>query len=138
LSLIDGKIFEAKQTSEETAKGEASTSQMSSSEPPEKSSLDINCEDAIVYVINHVQSQNIPHVNLDFASLSNSTFLDKVSEMLLTPALTECIAIAFYPLLPDLVGRWAFLSDKRPERIACALGRLIHLEPKLKRYLRPL
>lgn len=100
------------------------------------SPLNINCEVAISHVAHFIQSDECPSgIELpDLSHLSNSEFLQKVSELLLLPSLTECICIAFFPVLTDLVGRWASLGDESIERVAGALGRLIHIEPKLKRY----
>jgi len=101
-----------------------------------QSPLDINCELAIDFIEGHLQSQNV-NINFDFSiltSLSNNAFLGKIAEMMLVPELTDCIAIAFFPILSDLVGRWAILGEEHREKIACALGRLVHVEPKLKRY----
>jgi hypothetical protein len=98
--------------------------------------LEMNCEDAISFIISYMQSENFtPGIAIpDFTSLSNSALLDSVAEMLLTPALTDCVGIAFYPLLPDLIGRWTLLEQARREEVASAMGRLIHFEPRLKRY----
>src|SRR5579859_6173690 len=100
------------------------------------SPLDINCEVAISHVAQFIHSDECQSEVelLDFSHLSNSEYLKKVSELLLIPSLTECICIAFFPVLTDLVGRWASLGDDSIERVAGALGRLIHIEPKLKRY----
>jgi hypothetical protein len=99
------------------------------------SPLNIGCEAAIAYVAQFIQSDECPlGIDLpDFSPLSNSQFLDKVAELLLIPSLTECVCIAFSPVLTDLVGRWATLGEKSVEKVACALGRLVHIEPKLKR-----
>ena len=100
------------------------------------SPLDMNCEDAISYMLDHVQARNLTGVDMSqLSSLSNSAFLEKLSEMMLIPTLTECIGIAFHPVLPDLVGRWASLGNERTAEIVCALGRLVYYEPNLKRYL---
>jgi hypothetical protein len=100
------------------------------------SPLDMNCEDAMSFIITYIQSENFtPGIAIpDLTSLSNSAFLDSVAEMLLTPALTEYVGIAFYPVLPDLIGRWTLLGQERREQVASAMGRLIHFEPRLKRY----
>lgn len=105
-----------------------------------QSPLDINCEDAISYIQVHLQTHNVS-TNINFSeltSVSNFGFLERVAEMMLSPELTDCIAIAFFPLIPDLVGRWTKLGEEHREKIACALGRLIHIEPKLNRYVPPL
>jgi hypothetical protein len=97
--------------------------------------LDMNCEDALDFIEAHLQSENVTF-NFDFStltSLSNSAFLGKLSELLLFPELTDCITIAFYPILSDLVGRWTTLGEEYRERVACALGRLVHIDPHLKR-----
>ena len=101
-----------------------------------ESPLGINCEDAMLFVINHISSTEYsPEFEArDLTSLPNSAFLERVSEMMLIPALTECIGIAFYPVLPDLVGRWGLLGQGRTEQVACALARLIPFEPRLQRY----
>src|ERR1700733_2247574 len=102
-----------------------------------KSPLEMNCEDAILFIRDHVQQHpalqdmDFP----DFSPLTNFAFLDKASQLLLTPQLTECVGIAFYPILPELVGRWAGIEVERTEDVACALGRLVYLDPRLKRYL---
>lgn len=105
----------------------------------QQSPLDINCEDAISYIQSHLQTHNIStNINLsELTSVSNFAFLERVAEMMLSPELTDCIAIAFFPLVPDLVGRWTKLGEDHREKIACALGRLIHVEPKLNRYVSP-
>lgn len=99
----------------------------------EMSPLDMNCEDAVSFMADHIYNLG-GFESPDLTALSNSAFLDKISEMMLSSALTECIGISLYPILPCLVGRWANLGDGSTESIACALGRLIHIEPKLKRY----
>jgi hypothetical protein len=99
----------------------------------EMSPLSINCEDAVSFAADHFHSLGGGELP-DLTDLSNSAFLDKISEMMLSPALTECTGISFYPILPCLVGRWANLGEGSTELIACALGRLVHIEPKLKRY----
>jgi hypothetical protein len=99
----------------------------------EMSPLSINCEDAVSFLADHIYNLGGPELP-DLTALSNSAFLDKISEMMLSSALTECISISFYPILPRLVGRWANLGEGSTESVACALGRLIHVEPKLKRY----
>ena len=99
---------------------------------PDRSPLAMDCENALAYMSEHFQKRQ-----LDFSThrtLSNSAFLDTVSEVMLIPDLTECIGIAFHPILPVLVGRWAGVKEARVEAIACAMGRLIYLEPRLKRY----
>jgi len=103
--------------------------------PPDNPPLDINCELAVSHIVQYIHSEECPPgIELpDFSSLSNLEFLDKVSELLLIPSLTECVCIAFFPMLPDLVGRWRGLGEEMIENVACALGRLIHIEPKLKR-----
>ena len=117
-----------------TQKG-PSTMEMASTSSNITSPLDMNCEDAILFLSSHLQKKNLDSFDVgDLTPLSNSAFLDKVSEMMLVPALTECLCIAFNPLLPDLVARWASLGEESTEAITCALGRLVHLEPKLKRY----
>ena len=96
----------------------------------------MDCEDALSYITNYIQQRQIDQI-IDFSTLqtlSNSAFLDKISELMLIPALTECIGIAFYPILPALVGRWTGVKEGNVEAVACALGRLIYLEPTLKRY----
>jgi hypothetical protein len=105
--------------------------------PPDRSALDINCEAAVSHVAQYMHSEECPPgIELpDFSSLSNFAFLDKLSELLLVPSLTECVCIAFFPILPDLIGRWRGLGDEFIEKVACALARLIHIEPKFKRYL---
>src|SRR5436190_6552068 len=101
----------------------------------QQSPLNMDCESAILFVKNHIQNHKIGGVHLlNMSMLSNTAFLDQVSEMLLIPALTENVGIAFHPLLPALVGRWAVVKDRGVEEIACAFGRLIYLEPRLKRY----
>ena len=101
------------------------------------SPLNMDCESAILFVKNHNQIHKIEGLNLsNMSMLSNAAFLDQVSEMLLIPALTENVGIAFHPLLPALVGRWAVVKDRGVEEIACAFGRLIYLEPRLKRFHR--
>lgn len=98
------------------------------------SPLDMNCEDAISYVLDHIQARNLAGVGMSqLSSLSNFAFLEKLSEMMLIPTLTECIGIAFHPILPDLVGRWGSLGNERTAEIVCALGRLVYYEPNLKR-----
>jgi len=98
--------------------------------------LEINCEDAMNYVIDNLRNGNFTNDILDnLNSLPNSAFLQQLSEMMLIPEFTECFAVAFYPILPDLVGRWARLTDHRLEQVACTLGRLIHIQPQLKRYI---
>jgi hypothetical protein len=95
----------------------------------------MDCENALAYISDHIQNGQVDEI--DFSTpptLSNSAFLDTVSEMMLVPALTECIGIAFYPILPVLVGRWVGVNEARVEAIASAMGRLIYLEPRLKRY----
>jgi hypothetical protein len=101
---------------------------------PQHSPLSINCDAAMSFVMDYVRSENCPpEIELpDLTDLTNSVFLDKIAEMMLIPALTECISISFYPILPDIVGRWPMFGDQ-VERIACALGRVLHLESKLKR-----
>jgi hypothetical protein len=95
----------------------------------------MDCDHAISYLENHIQVKHLEGIDLSvMKTLSNQAFLDNVSEMMLVPALTECVAISFYPLLPALVGRWTLVKQGRIESIACALGRLIYLEPRLKRY----
>ena len=102
---------------------------------PDRSPLEMDCENALAYISDHIQSRQLDQIDFStLRTLSNSAFLDTVSEMMLIPALTECIGIAFYPILPVLVGRWAGVKEAKVEVIACAMGRLIHLEPRLKRY----
>jgi len=96
----------------------------------EKSPLDMNCEDALSFIADRLQH----NVMQDLALLPNSQFLDRIAEMMLTPSLTECIGIAFYPMLPDLVGRWAQFGHEACESMACGLGRLVYVQPRLKRY----
>lgn len=104
----------------------------SSSNP---SPLEMDCEDALSYLTNYVKQRQIDQIDCStLRTLSNSAFLDKISEMMLIPAFTECIGIAFYPILPALVGRWTGVKEGNVEAVACALGRLIYLEPTLKRY----
>jgi|SRR5579859_4698690 len=112
------------------------TGATSSPVPGEVFPLGMNCEDAMSFVISHLQSQegSTDVIFPDLSSLSNSAFLETIAEMMLTPSLTECIGIAFYPILPDLVGRWGTMGVEI-EKVACGLGRLIFLEPRLKRYL---
>jgi hypothetical protein len=101
----------------------------------DKSPLEMNCEDAVSFIRDYVQQH--PRIQdtefPDFSPLTNFAFLDKVSQLLLVPELTECVGIAFHPLLPELVGRWAGVELERTEDVACALGRLIYLDPRLKR-----
>ena len=101
----------------------------------EQSPLEMNFEDAIAYITAHAKP--LPHLRQtefpDFSPLTNFAFLEQVSQLLLVPQLTECIGIAFHPVLPDLVGRWAGVEVERTEDVACALGRLIYLDPRLKR-----
>lgn len=102
----------------------------------EKSPLGMNCEDAISYIKGHVQQQSarLQHLDIpDFSPLTNFAFLEQASQLLLIPELTECVAVAFHPLLPELVGRWAGVGLERTEDIAWALGRLIYLDSRLKR-----
>ena len=101
----------------------------------DKSPLEMNCEDAISFIRDHVQQHPVLQDMEfpDFSPLTNFAFLDKVSQLLLVPELTECVGIAFQPLLPDLVGRWAGVETERTEDVSCALGRLIYLDPRLKR-----
>jgi hypothetical protein len=121
---------------EEASQEDPSKTEMSSKESLQQSSpLGMDCERAITFITNHIQTHNIEGVNIStLSNLSNSAFLDKLSEMMLNPVLTECIGIAFYPLLSALVGRWAVFGEAGVEAIACALGRLIYLEARLKRY----
>jgi hypothetical protein len=112
-----------------------SITKLHSNESSGPSPLEMDCDHAISFIENHVEKQNIHGIDLsNWSALSNSEFLDKVSEMMLVPALTECVGTAFYPLLPALVGRWATIGEESIESIACAMGRLIYLEPRLKRY----
>ena len=112
----------------------AATEMSTATTYPQFDPLDINCELALLFIMDYIRSENFPSgIQLpDLTTLSNSIFLDKIAEMLLIPALTECITIAFYPILPVIVGRWAMSGDQ-VERIACAFGRILFLEPKLKR-----
>jgi hypothetical protein len=112
-----------------------------SARPPatatDPSPLDMDCEAAVLHVSQFIQSSDDCPADIvlpDFSPLSNSEFLDKVAELLLIPSLTECVCIAFFPVLTDLVGRWARLGEDSIRKVACALGRLIHIQPKLKRY----
>jgi hypothetical protein len=111
-----------------------------SARPPataaDPSPLDMDCEAAVLHISQFIQSDDCPAdiVLPDFSPLSNSEFLDKVAELLLIPSLTECVCIALFPVLTDLVGRWARLGEDNIRKVACALGRLVHIEPKLKRY----
>jgi hypothetical protein len=112
-----------------------------SARPPatatDPSPLDMDCEAAVLHVSQFIQSSDDCPADIvlpDFSPLSNSEFLDKVAELLLIPSLTECVCIAFFPVLTDLVGRWARLGEDSIGKVACALGRLIHIQPKLKRY----
>lgn len=119
----------------DSSQDDPSTMTPTSSKPSDPPPLEMDCESAIAYVSDHIQNRQLEYVDLStLPTLSNSAFLDKVSEMMLIPALTECIGIAFYPILPALVGRWAGTKGARVEAIACAIGRLIYLEPRLKRY----
>lgn len=105
----------------------------------DKPALDMNCEDAISYIKDCVQQQGarLQHIELpDFSSLTNFAFLEQVSQLLLVPELTECVGISFHPLLPELVGRWAGVELERTEQVACALGRLVYLDSRLKRCVR--
>ena len=113
----------------------AASSQGPSDGSSDAFSLEINCEDAMAYILENLPypslaSDYIDHLN----SLPNAAFLETASEMMLSPERTECFAIALYPILPDIVGRWATVEDNRLERVACALGRLIHIQPQLRRY----
>jgi hypothetical protein len=112
----------------------AATEMSTATTYPQFDPLDINCELALSFIVDYIRSENFPSgIQLpDLTTLPNSIFLDKIAEMLLIPALTECISIAFYPILPVIVGRWAMSGDQ-VERIACAFGRILFLEPKLKR-----
>jgi hypothetical protein len=106
-----------------------------STKPPHRSPLEMDCDNALAYVSDHIQNRHLDQVDFStLRTLANAAFLDKVSEMMLIPALTECIGVAFYPLLPLLLGRWADVKEAKVEVIACALGRLIYLEPRLKRH----
>jgi hypothetical protein len=99
-----------------------------------RSLLDMDTEDALSYIGNYIAEHAVEGVDIAaLPLLSNAAFLDRVSEMLLVPSLTECIGIAFHPILPALVGRWAVGRDDRLEWIACALARLLYLDPRLKR-----
>ena len=98
--------------------------------------LEMNCEDAVAYLAEYIErhpvlrQREVP----DFSAATNNfAFLETLSRLLLVPELTECIAIAFYPVLPDLVGRLAEVEMDRTEEVACALGRLVYLDPRLKR-----
>jgi hypothetical protein len=104
----------------------------------ESSPLDINCEDALSFVEDWLRARYSAEAGQmqEFSKIENSAFLDRVAEMMLLPELTDCVATAFLPLLPDLVGRWTALEDTWREKIACAMGKLIHFEPKLQRYPR--
>jgi hypothetical protein len=112
----------------------AATEMSTATTYPQFDPLDINCELALSFIMDYIRSENFPSgIQLpDLTTLSNSIFLDKIAEMLLIPALSECVCIAFYPILPVIVGRWAMSGDQ-VERIACAFGRILFLEPKLKR-----
>ena len=124
-------------SSMETDNGPSTTMEIDQTPSPIHLPLNMNCEDAVSFIESHLQSQNV-NFNFDFsvlASLSNSAFLGNLSELLLLPELTDSIAIAFFPILSDLVGRWTSLGQEYREQIACALGRLVHIEPKLKRYI---
>lgn len=102
---------------------------------PDRSPLSMDCENALAYMSEHFQNRQLDYIDFsNLRTLSNPAFLDTVSEMMLIPDLTECIGIAFHPILPVLVGRWAGVKEARVEAIACAMGRLIYLEPRLKRY----
>ena len=124
-------------SSMETDNGPSTTMEIDQTPSPIHLPLNMNCEDAVSFIESHLQSQNV-NFNFDFSvlgSLSNSAFLGNLSELLLLPELTDSIAIAFFPILSDLVGRWTSLGQEYREQIACALGRLVHIEPKLKRYI---
>ena len=78
-----------------------------SSETDSRSLLDINVEDALSFIGSYIDKESIEGVDVaSLLPLSNAAFLDRISEMLLDPSLTECVGVAFHPILPALVGRW--------------------------------
>ena len=97
--------------------------------------LDVNVEDAVSYIRTYIDENSVEDVDIaSLPLLSNAAFLDRLSEMLLVPSLTECVGIAFHPILPALVGRWVGRREERLEWIACALARLLYLDSRLKRF----
>ena len=99
--------------------------------------MDINTEDAVLYISNYIEQNALERVDINSLPTpesSNTAFLDRIAELLLLPSLTECVGIAFYPILPALVGRWTARREERLEWIACALARLLYLDSRLKRY----
>jgi hypothetical protein len=109
----------------------------SSSEKGSCSLLDLNTEDSVSYIKNYIEQNALEGVDIDSLpppESSNTAFLDRIAELLLLPSLTECVGIAFYPILPALVGRWTARREERLEWIACALARLLYLDSRLMRY----
>jgi len=106
-----------------------------SSETDSRSLLDINVEDALSFIGSYIDKESIEGVDVaSLLPLSNAAFLDRISEMLLDPSLTEFVGVAFHPILPALVGRWVGQPEERLEWIACALARLLYLDSRLKRF----
>ena len=100
-----------------------------------RSLLDINVEDAVSFMGSYIDKESVEGVDVtSLPPLSNAAFLDRISELLLLPSLTECIGVAFLPILPALVGRWMEQREERLEWIACALARLLYLDSRLKRF----
>ena len=105
------------------------------SEMDSRSLLDINVEDAVSFMGSYIDKESVEGVDVtSLPPLSNAAFLDRISELLLLPSLTECIGVAFHPILPALVGRWMEQREERLEWIACALARLLYLDSRLKRF----
>ena len=118
-----------------SAQDELPPSLTSSSETDSRSLLDINVEDALSFIGSYIDKESIEGVDVaSLLPLSNAAFLDRISEMLLDPSLTECVGVAFHPILPALVGRWVGRREERLEWIACALARLLYLDSRLKRF----
>src|SRR5205814_7210064 len=85
-------------------------------ESSEQSPLQMDCGHALSCLENHIQMKRLAGIDLSaIKTQANDIFLDSMSEMMLIPALTECIAVYFYPLLPALVGRWTLLKRGRLE-----------------------